>query len=438
MNQQQIERRREIPVVRPGQPRPSFVPAAILIVACLAGMSGCTADDIAVEYGRRGGVTWGTSVNGTGVLAGMFRQAGHRVTTLRRITPRLRQFEVVVWAPDDFHPPSADQRVALENWLSLGGRTLIYVGRDFDAAPSYWESILPLVPSAQRPEVLTRMAESRAQHDNRRLGSPAELETRWFHFERDRAPRQVSEISSSAGWLEGIATPELELYLESRLTPPVPGEEISTTVSTPTRLGVGSISLEDELQFFESDEADLQRRAPEKVEVLLSADGAALVTRLRDTAWSDSQLLVAANGSFLLNFPLLNREHRKLAGRIIDECGAGRKVAFLETSMMDRVIRGWDEANPQPTGLEAFTTWPLGFILMQAMLLGLVLCFVLFPIFGPPRSLEPAGLSDFGKHVEAFGRLLERTRDVAFARELVQSHQAGLKSERADTSDTSV
>jgi len=403
----------------------------LLVAACLVGVGGCMPPDITVEYGRQSGLTGGSSVNGTGVLAGMFRDAGHRVTTLRRISPRLRQFEVVVWAPDDFQPPSTEQRVALEDWLSRGGRTLIYVGRDFDAAPLYWERVLPLVPVDDRPEVLNRLAENRARHDVQRVDVMSDLATRWFRFERDRAPCQVIRFESAAGWLEGVETEELDIHLESRLIPPLPGEEIPVTTPVATNWPApGSVLLEDELEFLDPEDAELQQRAPEFVEVLLSGNQEPLVTRLRDSAWSDSQLLVVANGSFLLNYPLLNRQHRKIAGRLIDACGEDRKVAFLETSSLNRSVSSGDDSNPRPTGLEAFTTWPLGFILMQAMLLGMVLCFVLFPIFGPPRTLEPAGLSDFGKHVEAFGRLLARTRDAEFARKLVLSHHAKLKPDR--------
>jgi hypothetical protein len=413
----------------------------IVLVAIVAlGLGGCTARDVQTEYGRRAGSAGGKSVNGTGVLGTMFRRAGHRVATVRRVSPRLRQFDVIVWIPDDFYPPSVEQRVSLEQWLALGGKTLIYVGRDYDAAPHYWESILPLVPPTERPEVITRRAASRARHDNQRLNTPSEEFARWFHFQREWPPRQVTGLSSSAGWAEGVDTSRLDIRLETRLHPPTPGQEVAQTAASALVAGGArwrSRPRDDDWEFLDAEQATRQRQGPDQVEVLLASGDDALVTQLGDDTWLDSRILVVTNGSFLLNYGLLNREHRKLAGRLIDQCGTRRNVAFLETTLLDRLLHRRDEDYQHPTGLEAFTSWPLGFILMQAMLLGMVLCFVLFPIFGPPRQLESDGLTDFGKHVEAFGKLLERTRDESHARDLLREHLAGSRSDRADSADTS-
>src|SRR5688572_19345614 len=57
-------------------------------------------------YGRRRGTEAGRSVNGTAVLAELFRSAGHRVTTMNRFSPKVHSFDVIVWVPDDFKPPT--------------------------------------------------------------------------------------------------------------------------------------------------------------------------------------------------------------------------------------------------------------------------------------------------------------------------------------------
>jgi hypothetical protein len=76
-----------------------------------------------------------------------------------------------------------------------------------------------------------------------------------------------------------------------------------------------------------------------------------------------------------------------------------------------------------PTGLEALTTWPLGCILMHLAVLGIVYCFARFPIFGRPKELPPESVSDFAKHIEAMGEMLERTGDPGFASSRLVQYQ---------------
>jgi hypothetical protein len=57
------------------------------------------------EYGKRHGPQATDSVNGTSVLARMFNNRGFDVTTWRRLSPKLNDFDIVVWFPDNFGPP---------------------------------------------------------------------------------------------------------------------------------------------------------------------------------------------------------------------------------------------------------------------------------------------------------------------------------------------
>ena len=100
-----------------------------------------------------------------------------------------------------------------------------------------------------------------------------------------------------------------------------------------------------------------------------------------------------------------------LAGKLVDACGAATSVTFLEGDS----YRIRQSENEMPTGWEAFTQWPLSAILIHLMIVGIVFCFAVFPIFGKPRSGEQDTRSDFGKHIDAFGQLLARTQDVAYA-----------------------
>ena len=111
-------------------------------------------------YGQRRGGEAARSVNGTAVLAEMFRKSGHRVTTTSRFSPRLNKFDVIVWVPDDFGPPDKEHRDYLEQWLNSDPyrtRTVVYVGRDYNAALDYWERVVPETPPAQAAEARHRL-----------------------------------------------------------------------------------------------------------------------------------------------------------------------------------------------------------------------------------------------------------------------------------------
>ena len=134
-------------------------------------------------------------------------------------------------------------------------------------------------------------------------------------------------------------------------------------------------------------------------------------------AEDDGQLLLVANGSFLLNVPLVNHEHRKLAGKLIDAIGpAGQNVVFLESGPGGPPIRDEDPTGKPPSGLAVLTEYPYIWIFVHFAVAGVLYCFACWPIFGVPHELPRPAVSDFGKHIQAMAELLRRSRDRAFAR----------------------
>jgi hypothetical protein len=175
-----------------------------------------------------------------------------------------------------------------------------------------------------------------------------------------------------------------------------------------------------------------------------------------------SQLLVVSNGSFLLNATLVNHEHRKLAGELIDAIGPGnRDVVFLESRQVkidqptnptpadnpfplsgndDHTrpnepqdtdgglqIRPADPPPDTPNGLELFLVWPTNWVLLHFALIGVLFCLWKLPLFGLPRPEDPAGCSDFGRHIDAVAALLERTGDRKYALFRVRQYQQIVK-----------
>ena len=184
-------------------------------------LSGCSRD-IDTVYGQRKGIGASASVNGTAVLGEMFEQAGHHVSSWDRLSPRLqRKADCIVWFPDDFQPPRKEVCQWLENWLTdEPDRTLIYVGRDFDAEPWYWEHVLPDAPPEQQELVRKRLSAARRDFAIARQHDDKSKECDWFTIDASRPMRQVRSLEGVPEWLEGIDPKRVEIELRSRLVPP--------------------------------------------------------------------------------------------------------------------------------------------------------------------------------------------------------------------------
>ncbi len=404
---------------------------ASLMMVLPLGLLGCAPGDIDRTYGVRRGTPGGDSVNGTRVLAEMFHQAGFRVNTWRRLSPKLEDYDVIVWFPDDFSPPPADHRVFLEDWLAGGyRRTLVYVGRDYDAGVTYWQKMRPLAPPRQALEVERRLAEAQAELQAARAEQPRERAAEWFTLRTAPAHRRVRQLSGP--WSEGIDAAQVEIELAARLTVPRDPQG-----------------------------RPLARRRGAEVEELLRSGDDTLVSRLTAVGWGESQLIVVTNGSFLLNLPLVNHQHRQLAGKLIAACGSPGKAVFLESGPSGPRLLHEEPQEAYPTGLEVFTVWPLGIIVLHLTALGILACFAIYPIFGRPREVPlPSakvhrGLAawfasgyyvahgdassaekpqrvvraHFGKHIDALGELLELTRDRQYAVERLKYYHEYVKRE---------
>lgn len=366
-----------------------------LVLLCCAG---CADDDLDPRYGESSG-EGATAVNGLKVLVDLFSQAGHKVSTSVSLSPRVHDSaDVIVWAPNDYQPPSDEARQWFQDWMADGlDRVLIYIGRDYDAVPEYWDAILQTVP-ANSPDAVDMRARSfaaRAAQALRRSATskPAATATGnantalpppspWFTFDHQLKPRHSDTLDGP--WAAGIDPQRSAVKLLSRFTPP--------------------------------DDYDY--------ETLLESKGDLLACRVESL---DGQIIVVTNGSFLLNLPLVNHEHRKLAGRLIDEISPHSEIIFLESGPGGPNIREDDEPAMR-TGLEIFAIEPFNVILLHLAVVGLIFCFAKLPIFGLPRSGQAGSGADFGAHIAALGNLLKRTRGADFARERIQVYYARTQS----------
>jgi hypothetical protein len=379
-------------------------------------LAGCEprAKTVSTAYGGRRGEA-ASSVNGLSILADMFQRAGYQVTSRSNTGSGINDAQVIVWAPNNFAPPTAEERERIEEWLAAEtGRTFVYIGRDYDAGVEYWRRMTDQAKPVDFAASSREAALAESAHDTARSEIPANEDCRWFTVRRDRPRTRVASLSGE--WADDLDAEQAEIIVQAQF-------------DVPTAIDKKESPTDDETEEEgdEYDYGDADADTPE-FEVLLSTGGTGddnpfdeeggfrpgmgtpLVTSVWTSTWGSSELIVVANGSFLFNLPLVNHEHRKLAGRLIERCGDPGKVVFWESSS----FRG--SSAEQEDEWSVLTTWPLNFILLHLAVLGLLYILWRYPIFGQAYTLRPPATSDFAKHIEALGKLMAATNDEDYAR----------------------
>ncbi|QDU91578.1 hypothetical protein Pla175_50080 [Pirellulimonas nuda] len=352
----------------------------LLLIAAV----GCGEPELRTRHGVRSGANEG-SVNGLSVLSRMFESAGADVRSWSWLSPSLGETDVIVWAPDDFNAPSPEAHGWIYSWLTgEPGRTLIYIGRDFDATPGYWAEAEKLAAAPLAPEYARRRREATARQ-NTAAGKALSPDVAPGWFTLDPAPKPAKVTRFTGRWGRTADASKAGVERRTRLIPVDP-----SAVGPDNRLLV----------------------------LLGDQSGEPIVSQLQYATYADepSRLIMIENGSWLLNEPLVNHEHRKLAGQLVRHVRAnGREVVVLESGPGGPPVRNEDPSGAPPMGLLLFRVWPIGATLAQIAVLGVVFALSRWPIFGVPRRLEQDSLTDFGRHTDAVGRLLAATKDRAFA-----------------------
>lgn len=354
----------------------------LFAATALAFLAGCGEEELQTDYGRRAGPFAAKSVNGTAVLADLFAQRGHAVFSRSSLGSWLDRTDCIVWFPDDFLGPPEPVRQALTAWLQeADDRLLIYVGRDYDAAPLYFDKVIPAASPEKRQEYeLIKQFYAGLYLQRREAGAAGDYS--WFLLEEAAPNRPVGPLSGAADWIEGIDQTRLEIRLGRRMIPPFGAAVL---------LASGDDVIVSSVPVGRGDEA-------------------------KYPFGSRNNLVLVANGSFLLNMPLVNPEHRKLAARLIDMAGPSkRRVVFLESRPGGPPLQ--EEAVPERGrgGLEVVVRPPYLWIFLSALMLAAVFCVHYAMPFGPRKRLEDAPTTDFGRHLAAVAALLKRTGNRSYA-----------------------
>ena len=343
-------------------------------------------------YGRRAGPA-GTSMNGTRVLSHLFEANDNRVRTSRRLGKSVSRADVVVWVPDTYELPSDTVCQYLEQWLASDtNRVVVYVGRDYDSTVDYWRDAVTGSDDEHRVDVQKRLAERTSRRDLVLAGLAAEDECRWFRLQRLRPPRRIQDLSGP--WTDAPGVTQVDLELHARLQP-----------------AEGAAETDDPLASW-----TYQR--------LLYSGDVSLAVQLRRRTWGSGRIIVVPDGSWLLNYPLVDHEHRRLAGKLVQACGSGRRVVFLESGEGGPPLTNEKQTHHM---LKAFTTPPFRSILLHLTVLGMIYCLAVYPIFGRAKQILAADQSDFGRHIRAMGRLLSQGRDAAYADAAIEHYREQVK-----------
>jgi hypothetical protein len=354
--------------------------ALVLLAALLAGCAEGWDEDEA--YGD----PLGSGLNGTSVLGRMFTADGHEVEAGRRLSAGLESdADVVVCFERGFAAPSYRVVSWAEDWLEAApGRCFVYVVRDYDARIAFLEEVIVYADHSDLAEARELHRELREDAAQRRQRS-RHLACQWFHYSRDDELRSGRTLSGDQDWVAGVDPTRARVTLGGRFGP-----------------------------------AEPFRR-------LLAADGEDVVAELKH---GEGRVILVVGGSFLLNYALINREHRVLALALSRELGRNQRVVFAHA--VGAGDPSGDEAAGEhpsgdaaeiPDGLRLLGVWPYSFALWHLLALGALYCLHRFPILGRPRTPR-ASLPGFGGHVEAVGRLLAETRDPALARALVEEYRS--------------
>jgi len=395
--------------------------AAVCLIALTTTLVGCDdGEHLSRHYGQQGGALGRDSVNGTAVLAKMFRDAGHRVIIKRALTPSLGDADVLVWFPDDFEPPSEEVVTWLEEWLYWkDGGILIYVDRNFDAAIPYWDAVIPRSAEPMASEMRSRRNEVLKEFGAERTRDTDVIESRWYNYDTTPPRRRVTTLSGP--WSEGIDASQTEIELYGKISPgQFDYEYRDVLLSSGEDAIVTSILTDDAVDIEYSDST-------------FPVDDLTLYANKEN--WEASELILVANGSFLLNESLVNKENRKLAGRLVDRCAGKKTVVFLESSYGGIPIKDRDPPSQITSSLAIFRVWPLNIILVHLAIVGVVFSIACWPIFGRPRHLKAASITNFGHHISALGSMLARTENRQFARAQIDDYHQAYKNEGLESSE---
>jgi hypothetical protein len=139
-----------------------------------------------------------------------------------------------------------------------------------------------------------------------------------------------------------------------------------------------------------------------------------------------SRVVIVNNGSGLLNYPLMTSGQSASTDVVMEFLPDSGEVLFLESGERDPPIVSGDGP---PTMWAWMREKPLNYILPHFIVLGIVACFVFFPILGRPRRGVHKATTSFRRHILAIGRLMKGSTEFEQAKRSVEYYKRHIKRE---------
>ena len=361
-----------------------FAVTLCLMMSCLMS-SGCT-PTLETRYAA----SRGASINGINCFLTLLRQSGRKVTVLPGLMEGMEwEYQTVIVFQSEFDELSEKSRRDLQRLISTGLiRTFIIIVRDSDAALDYW-----------------RQMQDRS----------------------DLSPSAIADVSQLYEMFRADFLSQAKIEF-----PPGPGKwfglkRIDRTADTPVK------TIEqhcDEGLLTVQSRWPLNRRLePGDSAVVVWRSGDDPLFTVEETTMA--RVMVLGSATPLLNGGLVDPGNRRLAVEFLRWIPEGDRVAVAVSSQ----LFDEQESNAKSPQIWNFVkVHPNGFVFGQGIFALLMFCWWKFPIFGRPRRIVSHETARFGRHVDAFGKLLRKTRDVTFAKQRIRDWNRVQKS--SDTKKT--
>lgn len=395
-------------------------------------LTGC--GDLRTEYGDSRGSVGQTSLNGFGGLRNAFEDAGVKTRDITRLTPRVRRSQTIVWTPKQESPIEYNATRWFENWLAAGNRTLVYIVPDSGSEVEYWRAAASLAEPKQRLQYRKRLAENTNTRMQWQLNRRIQQSNGWFKVQPDIASEPISNLKGE--WSKSLRQ-QSPVTFEFTIAPYDKQAEKSGSNGTtknkpavPTKGGQTGPSSSTAFNNFGNTDIQATKTEVGFESKLASSAGNTVVAAIKSEKWNDSRIIVIAGGSLLTNYGLTEPLGGEVAKQLIAEStekidesdGLIKQVGFLTTDWQGVSISDRKPGVAVASGMEMLTVWPLSLVTIHAVLLGLVVCLMLFPTFGRPRKMVQSSNSDFAAHLDAVAALMNKSGGEPFARQRISEY----------------
>lgn len=406
----------------------SVLAACVLTVGC---------SELSTEYGKSKGATARVSLNGFGAFRNAYANAGFRNRDVTRLSDRVMRSDVIVWTPQVLGV--VDTRVTqwFDKWLTRGNRTLVYIVPDSGSETDYWVDAARLAPPEQRLEYRKRAAKSVNQRMMWRLNRNAVPSNGWFNVVPLVQRKSVSEVDGAWKGALGKQAKETTFSVEFELKPYAKSKKTGTAATPANPFGgrgpTGPTSGGN--VWSSSTETSPTGTKVAFTESVVTDAGSPIVAEITSKKWKDSKVIVVAGGSLLTNYAFTRPFNRRLAEQIIRESTPKQstelRAGFLTSNWNSIPVSEKTPGVPKASGMELLTVWPISLVTMHGVLLGLVICLMLLPVFGRPRRVVRTKQSDFGDHLDAVAALMNRAGGERYARARISEYMKRLHGETA-------